>query len=322
MIRTNTNYKLIVILMFTFFFVTACTQNNLDRRKSQSPAKIESNKEQNDPSTVKPISTKQHYENVSRETTANLPAFLQHLRDSGLEDEDGYFLIEGDILLTEAEVGVWFRSNQVITRSDDTIEKDTPAHELLVGLTASGKRSYWQTIEERHLTYAIDKKSFTDEEYAVVVKAVEAAGDDWNKLCDDCHINFEHLTDFDDNPSHANVKFIVRRVRNNRYIATAFFPNYPQFRRYVNIGTRFFADTLRFNQTGILRHELGHTLGYRHEHIQGIRGCKTERNNWTPLTKYDEHSVMHYFCGGGGSLNLELTSVDKEGHSKLYKIKK
>lgn len=45
---------------------------------------------------------------------------------------------------------------------------------------------------------------------------------------------------------------------------------------------------------GILRHELGHTLSYRHEHTRPEAGKCFEDADWKPLTSYDGFSVMHY----------------------------
>ena len=43
----------------------------------------------------------------------------------------------------------------------------------------------------------------------------------------------------------------------------------------------------QYDPVGVFRHELGHVLGYRHEHIRGIPGCGFEDSRWQPLTPYD-----------------------------------
>ena len=51
-----------------------------------------------------------------------------------------------------------------------------------------------------------------------------------------------------------------------------------------------------------MAHELGHTLGFRHEHTRPEAGTCFEDNNWRPLTPYDSASIMHYpQCNGGSS---------------------
>jgi hypothetical protein len=70
---------------------------------------------------------------------------------------------------------------------------------------------------------------------------------------------------------------------------------------------------------GILRHELGHTLGWRHEHTRPESGTCFEDNDWRPLTDYDRFSVMHYpQCNGGGDWSLKLTHMDKNGAACVY----
>ena len=62
--------------------------------------------------------------------------------------------------------------------------------------------------------------------------------------------------------------FTVRHVdAGGQFIAAAFFPTYPPLRRRVLIDPSYFADDLSFDRVGVLRHELGHVLGFRHEHI-------------------------------------------------------
>jgi hypothetical protein len=104
------------------------------------------------------------------------------------------------------------------------------------------------------------------------------------------------------------------------YIAAAFFPHDPLYRRIVYIARDFYDPGMGFTQAGVLRHELGHVLGYRHEHIVGIPGCRLEGSQWKELTPYDPKSVMHYFCGGGGTSEMKLSGSDIAGHTKLYSL--
>jgi len=45
---------------------------------------------------------------------------------------------------------------------------------------------------------------------------------------------------------------------------------------------------------GVFRHELGHVLGLRHEHIRAPGTFCTEDSSWRGVTAYDSASVMHY----------------------------
>ncbi len=84
---------------------------------------------------------------------------------------------------------------------------------------------------------------------------------------------------------------------------------------------------------GILRHELGHVLGLRHEHAFDPDGAAAGCNEpqivtcavgdcalgGEPLTEYDVESVMHYpFCDGDAGTAFELTNLDGVGIRYLY----
>jgi hypothetical protein len=104
------------------------------------------------------------------------------------------------------------------------------------------------------------------------------------------------------------------------YIAVAFLPYHPPSRRTIFIGPSFFSPNLGLNQVGVLRHELGHVLGFRHEHIRSGAPpvCPDEPlDHIIDLTKYDPRSVMHYFCGNVGSSET-ITELDRQGARLVY----
>lgn len=250
---------------------------------------------------------------------AALRAFLGQLPKIEVADDNGgvreYYLIEGDVVATAEEVGAH------LTELRARVAVNTPAPpsgELLVITDSRGQPLFWER-GKRHLTYAVKKASFQDQtRYDDVVKRMKLAGEEWVRVCSGCDLRIEHKPEFDDQPSLNKVTFIVQYEKEqNSFIAAAFFPKQEKFRNFLVIGPQFFSTS--FDRTGVLRHEIGHILGYRHMHIVGIPGCSTEDANWKAITNvYDKKSVMHYYCGGGGTRDLALSEQDKIDHNKLY----
>jgi hypothetical protein len=246
-----------------------------------------------------------------------------------------FYLVEGDMPMIERQVRAYLRSKSVGTVS--TVA-DNP--ELLVH-TERGKSVYWDTVASRTLRYSIMRASFPDQaKYDKVVRDMTLATNAWAAACPACRLTFARQAQLDtlDDPlgyipelKSDSIRFVVfysdvsAASPENSYIARAFFPNTPAELRSVILDSSYFAQngtTSRFTGPGVLRHELGHVLGYRHEHIRGIPGCYMEDNNWRPLTPYDGRSVMHYPCGPSAARgDLVLTPLDVAGHRRLYRVR-
>lgn len=222
-----------------------------------------------------------------------------------------YYLWEGDQLLTASQVRTALRGKK---KSDD---KGPASPELVVMLTAEGKDAIWPK-GQRAFTYAVNRASFPSQaKYDLVVRDLKVATKDWVDACPSCGVSFTHKAALDTGRSFPGVTFVVHYdPGETRFVAAAFFPNDPVYRRQVIIAPGFY--TMEFSTAGVLRHEIGHVLGYRHEHIQDVAGCDFEDNQWRPVTPYNPKSVMHYMCGGGGTFDLNLQPDDKSGHVKLY----
>ena len=183
----------------------------------------------------------------------------------------------------------------------------------------NGVDTAWNSVEKRQLTYCIS--TTFGQNYDAMKADMEAAADAWEAVA---AVDFKHVPGEDTSctASNQNVLFDVRPANvNGQYLARAFFPNDPRSARNVLVdNTSFQLDPNRkLSLQGILRHELGHTLGFRHEHTRPDSGTCFEDDNWRPLTSYDAFSVMHYpQCNGQGDWALTLTAIDNSGAACVY----
>jgi hypothetical protein len=232
-----------------------------------------------------------------------------------------YYIVGGDMPLTRTQVREYL-SDLKASRSRGARPKgNLPNSELLLG-TYLGQPSYWKDSAARTLTYNVDAGSFPDKsEYAKVVGWIEGAGTDWMEKCAQCGIHFVHLSSQDEGRMMSNRPlFTVKYIETRDYIAQAFFPFSPIADRVLYVGPQLFENN-GYNPRGVMRHELGHILGYRHEQIRGIAGCYLgEDGNWKSITSYDSRSVMHYLCGGGGNKDFMISPSDEKGHRCVYQL--
>ncbi len=251
---------------------------------------------------------------------AKLSAWLRTLPRLSTPEGGSYYVFEGDLLLTSEEV-----EGLLIERHEKWKERNTDEiePELVVRITA-GADERWSNRLKGNLTYVVDRQSFGDneEEYAIVVDAMSRAVGDWERACSECAVKFRHLQDLDTARNNSDALFVVRRMPDSEqipeFIATAFFPSDPSHRRYINIFQGFFDSP--YPPEGTLRHELGHVLGYDHEHKRSDSGCAFENGKWRPLSEYDDRSVMHYVCGYGGNYRLRITGIDIKAHRQHYGV--
>ena len=179
---------------------------------------------------------------------------------------------------------------------------------------AGGADDVWSPSEASNLTYCVSNefgsaKSRMVTEMARATGDLEAAG------------NFDFIYDASQDSrctgSNKSVVFAVRPWSSGG--ACAFFPSGGGCVRKTVVIDLNDLDTNpgygNVSSEGVLRHELGHVLGLRHEHIRFPGTSCSENSSWRAVTAYDSSSMMHYpWCPGGtNNGDLRVTSDDATG---------
>ncbi|NMO21714.1 matrixin family metalloprotease [Pyxidicoccus fallax] len=234
----------------------------------------------------------------------------EEFRANSFQDEEGKYIVDGDLAFDSEE--------QLKEFFDENVAKDTGSSEDGLAVYYSGGRDIkWSATQARNLTYCISTTSFGTRKSAMVT-AMNSATAAWEATA---NVNFVHSTTYDSNctASQAGVLFDVRLTTTTSYLARAFFPNSARSSRNILVSTSAFGNISPWTLAGVMRHELGHTLGFRHEHTRSTASGCYEDSAWRALTSYDRASVMHYpQCNGTQTGDLILTSLDKTGARALY----
>jgi len=218
--------------------------------------------------------------------------------------EGGLYIVDGDtpVVDDKALYEVWERQTQgalivdVVGDSDDV----------------------WTLQQVRTLTYCISN-NFGSNKPAIVAamrEATELIG--WETMA---NVDFTYVPteDASCSTSNPNVVFSVKQVSNQPYLARAFFPSSPQAARDVLVDRSSFEPS-DWSLSRVLGHELGHVLGFRHEHTRPEAGTCFEDDAWRPLTPYDSASIMHYPQCNGASGSLDWSESDRIGVQALYGV--
>jgi hypothetical protein len=220
-----------------------------------------------------------------------------------VEPETGFFIADGDT--------PFFSEKQL----REFYELNVRDGQLIVNRVGSADDK-WTATQRKNLSYCVSNTFGTRK--AQVVQLMAAAAASWEAVAD---VKFVYVPAQDGSctASNQNVLFDVRPSTSGSYLARAFFPSTGRSGRNVIIDNSSFGDP-SVSAEGVVRHELGHVLGFRHEHTRPEAGTCFEDNAWRALTSYDRASIMHYpHCNGVGDWsNKPLSALDKQGVAALY----
>jgi MYXO-CTERM domain-containing protein len=223
-----------------------------------------------------------------------------------VDAERGFYIIDGDWVVRDDKelYEIWSRM----------IEGGLAVY------NEGGVDHKWNDTQKMQLTYCISN-AFNANKQTVITAMQGAAEGGWEMFA---QVDFTYVAAQDGNCTNANnaVMFNVVPVNSGgQYLAAAFFPNYSRVDRVLNIdNSAFNGGAGNIPLRNIMAHELGHALGFRHEHTRpeaAAGGC-IEDNSFRGLTPYDSASVMHYPQCGGTSTDLSFTTLDQQGVIALY----
>ena len=220
--------------------------------------------------------------------------------------ENGVYIINGDEVIVDEK------------KLEEYYQAVHGGGNALIVHTVLGEDAVWNAQQRQNLSFCISD-NFGPQKPLAVAAMLEATAD-WEAAAD---VKFQYLAgeDANCNANNNNVLFDVGMVAGQPYLARAFFPGQNRTTRNVLVDRSSFGNLGALTLAGILRHELGHVLGLRHEHTRPESGATQcfEDNNWRPVTEYDRLSVMHYpQCNGIGGRDLELSALDIQGIQAVY----
>lgn len=228
----------------------------------------------------------------------------------------GVYIVNGDTpIINDEELEIFFRTQFEGYRLPLFMRNGYGPKGIFDAIR--GQPNIWNNVLKKNLSYCVSRAF--GKNYDAVVKAMSDAARAWESVAD---VKFKHMRSFDDEcPTNGPLLlFDVSPIDTAPYYARAFFPNSPREQSNVLIhSTAFGKMEDGVSLVGLMRHELGHILGFRHEHIRPEAGACFEREDYVPAGPYDGLSVMHYpSCNGKGDGSMTLSEEDKRSVACIY----
>lgn len=242
-------------------------------------------------------------QNASKEK----PSWEEFLHNT-YRDSDGQYIVDGDMPISDIE--------ELREFYDATPGDGDKSHiaDLVANKNDEGRPKLWKKSNVGNLTYCVSDE-FGDDKDAIV-EATDKGASYWEDASP--AIDFRYLPDEDADcdTSNDNVMFSIEPTESDSYVARAFLPGASKSKRNVLLSDSVLHTD--YSPEGVIGHELGHTLGFRHEHNRPEAGVCFEDDNWVPLTPYDSASIMHYPHCNGSTADMTFSPLDREGVQKAY----
>ncbi len=235
---------------------------------------------------------------------------FEDYREMARQSQDGHdvFMVEGDMLFdTEAALKTYYDEQHVDLENKSIINK--------VNGVADTRPNPTNIRYCFVAGWGANNGTYTAPALAGVRTNIQAAMANWEGIA---NIKFVYKSNLDGascTTSGANpgVDFVVAHW-NNASTAVGPFPSNSWANQKLKVPTSGISRLLAV-------HELGHTLGYRHEHIHsGASPRCDESGERIELTEFDTDSVMKYSnCTVGAGINgTELSTLDAKGAHMIY----
>lgn len=232
-------------------------------------------------------------------------------------DGQELYIVEWDLAVTEHELRR--RYDAYVESVHPTPDDEVKVKPYSIVNDIGWEDDIWRNEQQMNLTYCVSNAWGANK--ARVIGEMAQATRAWEQVA---RVKFNYLPAHDANCSNTNPGVVFSVVPWTGGGACAFFPSgggcVPRT-LVMNLASFPNSSAPNAQSVGVFRHELGHILGLRHEHIHPSSGlvCGGETGSWRPVTGYDRGSVMHYpWCNGVSTSDLSITTADASGVSKLY----